>query len=136
MSKDKDQDNDYLHIDDEHIDGDHHCHHDENLIFAKATYILYLISVAFAGMTGIIGVVIAYIHDKEGPDWLDTHYRFQIRTFWIGLLYAFLSFITAPILIGFLGFFLTAMWYIIRSVKGLKRLVNHQEYPNCTTWTW
>lgn len=53
---------------------------------AKIVYILYLVGVVF-GITGLIGVVMAYIYKSDAPEWLSSHYQFQIRTFWIGLLY-------------------------------------------------
>lgn len=53
---------------------------------AKIIYILYLVGLVF-GVTGIVGVVMAYISKDDAPDWVKTHYQFQIRTFWIGALY-------------------------------------------------
>jgi len=29
----------------------------------------------------------AYIYKGDAPDWLKSHYRYQIRKFWIGILY-------------------------------------------------
>jgi uncharacterized membrane protein len=53
-------------------------------------------------VTSIIGVIMAYVYRADVPEWVATHYRFQIRTFWTGLLYAFLSVLTAIIIVGFL----------------------------------
>ena len=53
---------------------------------ANLVYILYLLALV-VGITAIIGVVMAYINRNAAPDWLKTHYTFQIRTFWISLLY-------------------------------------------------
>ncbi|MBT4964387.1 MAG: hypothetical protein HOI53_02715 [Francisellaceae bacterium] len=103
-------------------------------MFAKIIYGLYLISFLVGGTSSIIGVIIAYIHDKSGPDWLDSHYRFQIRTFWIGLCYSLVSLILTPILIGIFGFIFTAIWLIIRCIKGFKLLIREQEHPNVMTW--
>ncbi len=50
-------------------------------------YALYLASIITGGLTALVGVVIAYVYQGKGPEWLDRHYRYQIRTFWIGLLY-------------------------------------------------
>jgi uncharacterized membrane protein len=61
---------------------------------------------ATAGSPGIIGVIIAYLNHADVPAWVKTHCRFQIRIFWIGLLYAFLSLLTAIIIVGlFFGVF-------------------------------
>ncbi|MBR2513629.1 MAG: hypothetical protein IKE45_06345, partial [Halomonas sp.] len=54
---------------------------------AMVIYALYLASFV-VGFTSIIGVIIAYVYRGKGPAWLDEHYRYQVRTFWIGLLYA------------------------------------------------
>ncbi|MDG4869203.1 hypothetical protein P8631_14505, partial [Guyparkeria sp. 1SP6A2] len=53
---------------------------------AMVIYALYLASFVL-GFTSLIGVIIAYVYRGKGPVWLDEHYRYQIRTFWIGLLY-------------------------------------------------
>ena len=88
---------------------------------AKLVYILYLASL-IVGVTGIIGLIMAYVYRADAPEWVKTHYRFQIRTFWIGLLYAFLSLLTVIIIVGiFFGAF-TVIWWIVRCVKGLKLL--------------
>src|ERR1043166_1401476 len=63
---------------------------------AKIVYILYLLSL-IVGVTGIIGVIIAHVNHADSPEWVKTHYRFQIRTFWIALVYALISVVTAII---------------------------------------
>ena len=102
---------------------------------AKVVYILYLVSL-IVGLTSIVGVIMAYVNRADAPDWVRTHYRFQIRTFWIGLLYGALSLLTAIIVIGlFFGLF-TFIWWIIRSVKGLKSLSAGAAYERPATWLW
>ena len=60
----------------------------------------------------------AYVNRGGAPEWVETHYRFQIRTFWIGLLYGVISLITVFILIGFLFALFTLVWWIVRCAKG------------------
>jgi len=101
----------------------------------KIVYILYLVSL-IVGVTGIIGVIIAYVNHADAPEWVKTHYRFQIRTFWIGLLYALLSLVTAIIVVGlFFGLF-TLVWWIVRCIKGLKLLAQGAPYDRPATWLW
>lgn len=100
---------------------------------AKIVYILYLASILI-GLTSIIGVVIAYINKDEAPEWLKSHYQFQIRTFWIAFLYVCIGVITTFILISGLILLLTLIWFIIRCVKGLQALDKKEAYPNPTTW--
>ncbi|MEO9945958.1 hypothetical protein [Paraglaciecola sp.] len=100
---------------------------------AKIVYILYLVGLLF-GITGIVGVVMAYINKDEAPEWLQTHYQFQIRTFWIGALYMFLGSILSIILIGWFIILFWVVWLIIRSVKGLKALELEKAIDNPTSW--
>ena len=102
---------------------------------ARIVYILYLASLVF-GVTGFIGVIMAYVNRADAPEWVASHYRFQIRTFWIALLYGFLSLLTAIIIVGlFFGVF-TFVWWIVRSVKGLKLLAQGAPCENPATWLW
>jgi uncharacterized membrane protein len=59
---------------------------------------------------------------EEAPEWLASHYQFQIRTFWIGRLYLVFAALTSFIVIGFAVGVFWNMWLIIRSVKGMKVL--------------
>ena len=65
-----------------------------------------------------------------------THYRFQIRTFWIGLLYVAVSWVATLILIGWLVGLFTLVWWIVRCAKGLKTSTAGVPYDNPTTWPW
>jgi uncharacterized membrane protein len=102
---------------------------------AKLVYILYLASL-IVGITAIIGVIIAYVNRGEAPAWVETHYRFQIRTFWIGVLYGVISVITMFILIGFLFALFVLVWWIVRCAKGLQRQSRGEPYDNPATWLW
>lgn len=100
---------------------------------ARLIYILYLASLA-VGITGLIGLVIAYIKRDSAPDWLKTHYQWQIRTFWLGLLYVFIGAVTSVILIGYLILLANLIWFIIRCVKGLSALEKRKSLPQPTSW--
>jgi uncharacterized membrane protein len=102
---------------------------------AKVIYILYLFGLVI-GVTTIIGLVMAYVNQADAPAWVQTHYRVQIRTFWIGLLYAVVSMVTMMIGIGFLVALFTLVWWIVRSAKGLKLLGEGAAYADSATWIW
>ncbi len=102
---------------------------------ANIVYILYLVSL-ITGITAIVGLVIAYVNRGEAPDWLKTHYRFQIRTFWIGLLYGFISLLTLIVVVGLLLGIFTLIWWIVRCAKGMKQLARGTAYENPATWLW
>ena len=81
-------------------------------------YALYAFSY-FAGITAIIGIVLNYIKLEEvAGTWLESHFRWQIRTFWFGLLWAALGILTLLILVGFVILFVNCIWIIYRVIKG------------------
>ncbi len=102
---------------------------------AKIVYILYLVALV-SGITAIIGVIMAYVNVGDAPEPLRTHYRFQIRTFWIAILYSIASLVLTVVAIGAFLFVLVAVWYIIRCAKGLQYLGRGEAYPNADTWLW
>ncbi|MGH6993814.1 MAG: hypothetical protein ACRED8_14190, partial [Caulobacteraceae bacterium] len=48
---------------------------------ALIIYILYLIPFAWP-VAHIVGLVLAYVNRPTTPAWLNSHYTYQIRTFW------------------------------------------------------
>lgn len=101
---------------------------------AKLNYILYLISLAF-GITAIVAVIIAYINkDDQMPDWLKSHYDFQINTFWKGMIMLIVGVLTAIIIVGIPILIFWTVWVIIRCIKGMKLLDAQQAHPNPEGW--
>jgi uncharacterized membrane protein len=100
---------------------------------SKVIYILYLIGI-IVPLTSLVGVVMAYINRKNAPEWLNSHYTYQIRTFWIGLLYSVISYITTVIFIGFILLLAVFVWLIVRCVKGMQYLERQQAVPNPESW--
>ena len=95
-------------------------------------YILYLIPI---GVTHIVGLVMAYVARDTAPEWLRSHYTFQIRTFWIGLLYFCIAGVLCVVLIGFVLLPVVVIWFIVRCALGLARLSRRQPYPTPGSWT-
>jgi len=100
---------------------------------ARIVYILYLVGIVI-GITGLIGVIIAYVNRNDAPDWLETHYQFQIRTFWIGILYMLIGTILTVILVGYLVYLFVVIWLIVRCIKGLKSLDTKEACPDPAGW--
>lgn len=100
---------------------------------AKLVYILYLVGILL-GVTGLVGVIMAYINRGDGPDWMDTHYQFQIRTFWIGLLYMVLGMLLFVFIVGYFIWLFWLVWLIVRCAKGLKQLEKGEAVANPTSW--
>ncbi|MEW8322100.1 MAG: hypothetical protein AB2606_05600 [Candidatus Thiodiazotropha taylori] len=70
-------------------------------------------------ITLLIGVIINYVkRDDVRGTWLESHFRWQIRTFWFVLLWSIIGFITTVILIGYVILFINAVWLIYRIAKG------------------
>jgi uncharacterized membrane protein len=71
------------------------------------------------GITFIAAVILNYIKLPDVAGTLyESHFRWQIRTFWWGLLWSLVGGLTAWILIGFLILAGTGIWVIYRIVKG------------------
>ena len=109
-------------------------HSDEKMKSLKtltlAVYILYALSY-FTGITAIIGIIINYVKREEvAGTWLESHFRWQIRTFWFGLLWAVIGAATIVILIGFAILFANFIWIIYRIVKGWLNLNDNKPMPD------
>ena len=100
---------------------------------AKVNYILQIVS-TLIGITGIIAVIIAYVNKDDTDNWLQTHYRFQIRTFWIGTLYIMLGILLHQVIIGYFILLFSFFWFVIRCAKGLKQLENNEPVKNVESW--
>ncbi|MBB3189931.1 DUF4870 family protein [Halomonas cerina] len=97
-------------------------------------YALHLAGIITGGLTSLIAVVMAYVYRGKGPAWLDEHYRYQIRTFWIALLYFAVSGLLTLVVIGFLTWLAAVVWLVIRCVKGLKALNERRAPDDVDTW--
>ena len=115
----------------------------------KLTHVIYALH-AFSLVTGIIGaativgafltgwpsilaVILNYAKRSEvRGTWLESHFRWQIRTFWFGLLWVMLCalFIIATLgiglLIAWLPLSLVGLWFIYRIARGWLRLLERK----------
>ena len=86
---------------------------------AVAVYILQALSFFLGGLTGLVGVIVNYVKlDDVRNTWIEPHFRWQIRTFWIGLLWTVIGVITTPLIIGWFILLGISIWIIFRIVKG------------------
>ena len=106
---------------------------DDERMMALIIYVLYLIPF---GVTHIVGLVMAYVARDTAPDWLKSHYTFQIRTFWIGLLYFLGACCLCVLLLGFVLLPVMVIWFIVRCALGLARLLRREAYPTPGSWTF
>jgi len=81
-------------------------------------YALYAVSL-FIGVTAIVAIVLNYIkRDDAQGTWLESHFTWQIRTFWWSLLWLVVGAITWIILIGWIVWGVACIWFIYRIAKG------------------
>lgn len=81
-------------------------------------YILYAAGLV-VGITALVAIVMNYqSKDAVRGTWLESHYKWQIRTFWFNLLWMSVSLLTMIVGIGFLVFPVAYVWYIYRVVRG------------------
>jgi uncharacterized membrane protein len=96
--------------------------------------ILTTATVVMAFLTGwpsIIAVIINYVKrgDVRGT-WLESHFRWQIRTFWYGLLWVALCMLFVVltlgigILIAWVPLAIVGVWFIYRIARGWLRLMD------------
>lgn len=108
------------------------------LTWTQAIYLLHALSLltgilgaativgAFlTGWPSIIAVVLNYVKRSEvRGSWLESHFRWQIRTFWFGLLWVGLCFLFIGvtlgigILIAWLPLGLVGLWFVYRVLRG------------------
>ena len=94
---------------------------DQPVSAENATQLVYILqAVGFLiGLTWIAGVIVNYVkRDEIRGTWLESHFRWQIRTFWFGLLWAVIGAITSLIVVGFVILAVNYVWLIYRVVKG------------------
>ncbi|MCM3878789.1 MAG: hypothetical protein ND807_01660 [Vicinamibacterales bacterium] len=96
--------------------------------FSLLTGILGAATVVGAFLTGwpsIIAVILNYVKRSEARGtWLESHFRWQIRTFWFGSLWIFLCicFIVMTLGIGliiaWLPMGIVGLWFVYRIARG------------------
>ena len=105
--------------------------------FSALTGVLTPALVVTAFLTGwpsIIAVIINYVKRSEvRATWLDSHFSWQLRTFWFALLWLVVGAILLATLIGlplaialWLG---TGIWVLYRLIRGWLALKERRELP-------
>jgi len=87
-----------------------------------------------SGLPSIVAVIINYVkRDAVRGTWLDSHFRWQIRTFWFALLWIVISTLLAITIIGipvaFVMVGLAGLWVLYRIARGWINLSNRQAMP-------
>ncbi|MRJ41435.1 hypothetical protein AKK86_03905 [Idiomarina sp. FenBw--71] len=102
---------------------------DQNKTLTLVIYILQLVS-CFVGFTSIVGIIINYIKRAEvRGTYLESHFTWQIRTFWWMLVWSLIGLVTTFFGIGFIVLLVAAVWFIYRAVRGLLNLNDNKPMP-------
>jgi len=92
-------------------------------------YALYAVSL-FLGISAIVAIVLNYIKREEVQGtWLESHFSWQIRTFWWSLVWLVVGAITWIILIGWIVWGVAGIWRIYRIAKGWLNLNDNKPMP-------
>jgi len=96
---------------------------------ATAVYALQAASF-FLGITYFVAIILDYIkRDDARGTWLESHFRWQIRTFWYSLLWFVLGAITLVVIIGYFILVANGLWLIYRIAKGWLNLNDGKPMP-------
>lgn len=96
---------------------------------AMVVYILQAIGF-FTAVTWIVAIILDYVKkDDAAGTWLESHYRWQIRTFWWGLLWGVIGSILLLILVGWFILVAAGIWIIYRIVRGVVYLNEARPMP-------
>lgn len=91
----------------------------------KYTYAVYILQALFfvTVFTPVLGIIVNYIKDDDVREtWLESHFTWQKRTFWYGLLWIVLANFVP--LFGYPALAIVAVWLIYRIAKGWIYLVD------------
>jgi uncharacterized membrane protein len=99
-------------------------------------FIVYLLYFAgyLTGITKIIGVIIAHLQSGSTDPVARSHFQFQIRTFWIGLLYLIVGAVLLFVVVGAFVLLWWLVWSIVRNIKGVLALNENRPIANPTSW--
>jgi len=93
-----------------------------------------IVTAFLTGWPSIIAVILNYVKRAEvRGTWLDSHFSWQIRTFWFALLWlavgavAFITMIGIPV--AFVLWFATGIWVLYRIIRGWLALSSQKVLP-------
>ena len=105
--------------------------------FSAVTGLLTPAMIVTAFLTGwpsIIAVILNYVKRSEvRGTWLDSHFSWQIRTFWFALLWLaigailFITLVGIPVAVAI--WFATGIWVLYRIIRGWLALTSQRPLP-------
>ena len=97
---------------------------------AAIVYALQAASLFTGTLTLFAGIIINYVRreDVQGS-WVESHFRWQIKTFWYSLIWMVIGGVMTIFLIGWAILLAASLWLIYRLVKGWIYLNEHRPMP-------
>jgi uncharacterized membrane protein len=90
-------------------------------------YILQALGYLTGGLTAIVAIIVNYTKKEDVAGTLyESHFNWQIRTFWWGLVWGVVGFVLMFVVVGFFVWFAAWIWMIYRVVKGWLKLTENQ----------
>ena len=94
-----------------------------------------IVTAFLTGWPSIIAVILNYVKRSEvRGTWLDSHYSWQIRTFWYALLWLAIGFVLFLTVVGipvaFVLWFGTGIWVLYRIIRGWLALSSQKVLPS------
>ncbi len=82
-------------------------------------YALYALTWFSGGLTTLVAVIINYIKRDDTIGTLyESHFRWQIKTFWCSIIWGMIGAVLCLVAIGFVVLAILTVWMIYRIVKG------------------
>jgi uncharacterized membrane protein len=120
----------------------------EDRTLPAVAYALFILGFVSAGITTLVGLVLALGNRAAAGPVMRSHYTLLIRTFWIGFVWSFLwgclfaiSIPLSIILIGIpllllskLMLSLGVVWYGVRCIVGVVYLAQGEAFPRPDSW--
>lgn len=94
----------------------------------------FIVTAFLSGWPSLLAVFINYVkRDSVRGTYLDSHFSWQIRTFWYALLWLLigiaLAFTVIFIPLAWIMVAIVGLWVLYRMLRGLARLMNEQVMP-------
>ena len=101
---------------------------------AVVIYGLYIAGWATGCVSSVIGLILAYVSREAAPEWLRTHYTFQIRTFWLSIAWFMIGCATLIFGVGIVILAAIGILVTVRAILGLYWLLKGRAYPTPYNW--
>ena len=93
-----------------------------------------IVTAFLTGWPSIIAVILNYVKRSEvRATWIDSHFSWQIRTFWYALLWVLIGIVLFVTVVGipfaFALWFATGIWVLYRIIRGWLALNAEKELP-------